>query len=292
MIEINGFGTPETTTIEFLDRLALTRPTTFSRVVRAAAVDDEGPGFAIEFAVSSRQNGIDRVEDAFGNANGGLAADAFAFADGGVRDNGTEAMGDGGETVDYVASATDRLLRVKGYRLIQGGDDAGVWRNLELVRFLVDGEERDFFDNAGRSGEVLRRFAEGVVEGSRFRVELTRATSAGPRLIEIDALLAPPLPSPVLTNGVVLNEIVAWNDESATDDDGDSPSWFELFNASESPANLKGWGISDDPRAPQRWTFPSIAVVPRGYSPRVRFRQGPRQQPGMAAHELPHRSGR
>ncbi len=265
LIEIDGFGTPETTTIEFLDRLAFNAANNLLTGRAGAAADDEGPGLAIEFAVSSRQNGIDRVEDAFGNANGSLAADAFAFADGGVQDNGTEAMGDGGETVDYVAWATDRPLCVKGYRLIQGGNDAGVWRNLELVRFLVDGEERDFFDNAGRAGEVLRRFAGDVVEGSRFRVELTRATSAGPRLIEMDALLASPPPSPVLTNGVVLNEIVGWNDESATDDDGDSPSWFEVFNASEQPANLKAWGASDDPRAPYRWIFPAISLAPHGY---------------------------
>jgi hypothetical protein len=95
--------------------------------------------------------------------------------------------------------------------------------------------------------------------------EWASRTTAGPRLVEIDALLAAPLPSPPLTNGLVPNEIVAWNDEFASDEDDDSPSWFELFNASEEPARLKGWGVSDDARQPYRWTFPTISMAPRAY---------------------------
>lgn len=265
LIEVDGFGAPGTGAGEFLDRLAFNAADNTYTGRAGASRDDEGPGYATDFAVSSRQHGTDRVEDAFGNADGLLEPDAFNLADGGVPDNGNAVLGDGGETLDFLEWVTDTPLGLAGYRLTQGGEDAGTRRDIAWVRFLVDDEERDVFDNLGRGGEVLRRFAGGPVEGSRFRLELTRQTSAGPRLIEIDALRSPPPPTPALTNGVVLNEIVAWNDESATDEDDDSPAWFELFNASEQPADLAGWGVSDDPQQPHRWTFPRASLAPHAY---------------------------
>ncbi len=57
-----------------------------------------------------------------------------------------------------------------------------------------------------------------------------------------------------------ISEVVAANDNSLRDDFGDSPDWIEIHNPSDSPLNLDGWGLSDDPTDSHKWTFPSIKI--------------------------------
>lgn len=265
LVEVDGFGTSGPVTGEFLDRLAFNAASNALTGRAGATFDDESPGLAFGFAASGRHSGADQIEDAFGNRNGPLEPDTLLFADGGVPDPGNGGFGERGETVDFVSWSTAVPLRVAGYRLTHGGSDGGVVRDLRRARLFVNEIEQDAFAHPGGAAETVRRFPGGPVEGDRFRLEFTRRTAAGPRLVEIDALLAPPLPTPPLTNGVVLNEIVAVNDESATDEDADSPAWLELFNASEVPATIEGWGLSDDPERPYRWTFPRVTLAARAH---------------------------
>lgn len=64
------------------------------------------------------------------------------------------------------------------------------------------------------------------------------------------------LPDPCATvehEPLRINELVAANLDSATDEDGDSPDWFELW----SPASvaLRGWVVGD---GSSKWSFPDI----------------------------------
>lgn len=61
---------------------------------------------------------------------------------------------------------------------------------------------------------------------------------------------------------VVINEFMSSNGNAAADEDGDFSDWVELYNAGLSEVNLAGWGISDDPANPFRWTFPDVTVEP------------------------------
>lgn len=40
--------------------------------------------------------------------------------------------------------------------------------------------------------------------------------------------------------------------------------WIELSNAGPAAADLSGWGISDEPGTPGKWTFPAGATIPAG----------------------------
>jgi hypothetical protein len=42
--------------------------------------------------------------------------------------------------------------------------------------------------------------------------------------------------------------------------DGDYPDWIELYNSGGSPVDLQGYGLSDNPDLPYKWTFPSVTV--------------------------------
>ena len=61
---------------------------------------------------------------------------------------------------------------------------------------------------------------------------------------------------------VVINEIQASNSSTIEDADGDSSDWLELYNHSDSPYDLGGHGISDDPEEPMKWVFPSFRLQP------------------------------
>ncbi len=46
--------------------------------------------------------------------------------------------------------------------------------------------------------------------------------------------------------------------------DGDYPDWIEIHNPGEAPIALLGYGLSDDPERPFKWTFPDVSVDPGG----------------------------
>jgi hypothetical protein len=58
--------------------------------------------------------------------------------------------------------------------------------------------------------------------------------------------------------------VVSSNSEY-TDEDGDTPDWFELHNSGSENVSLDGWFISDDPDEYDKWVFPNITLVPDEY---------------------------
>lgn len=59
---------------------------------------------------------------------------------------------------------------------------------------------------------------------------------------------------------VYISEIVASNDNSLLDEDGDSSDWIELYNSSSSPVSLTGWHLTDDSDDLTQWTFPTTTI--------------------------------
>jgi hypothetical protein len=60
---------------------------------------------------------------------------------------------------------------------------------------------------------------------------------------------------------VRLSEIVAENKFSKVDGYGDASDWIELRNPGDAPVSLAGWGLSDDPARPMKWTFPPVTLA-------------------------------
>jgi len=59
----------------------------------------------------------------------------------------------------------------------------------------------------------------------------------------------------VLVDGPVINEFMADNDGVATDPDGDTDDWLELYNATDSPFLLTGLYMTDNPESLTKWQF-------------------------------------
>lgn len=86
---------------------------------------------------------------------------------------------------------------------------------------------------------------------SRHLSKRGRSRRLGCELMEARQLLA---------YDVVISEVMASNAGTLDDADGDSSDWIELHNTTESPVNLAGWSLSDDPGPLERWVLPSVEL--------------------------------
>lgn len=62
----------------------------------------------------------------------------------------------------------------------------------------------------------------------------------------------------------VISEIMASNETSGLDGDGDASDWLEIFNPDAVAVDLAGWHLTDSAADPVKWTFPAGVVLPAG----------------------------
>ena len=61
---------------------------------------------------------------------------------------------------------------------------------------------------------------------------------------------------------VVINELMASNSSTISDEDGDYSDWIELYNPLSENIDLTEYGLSDDPSNPFKWIFPAVTLSP------------------------------
>ncbi len=64
---------------------------------------------------------------------------------------------------------------------------------------------------------------------------------------------------------VIVNEYLASNDSILQDEDGDYSDWIELYNATDDPVSLLGWGLTDNESRPDKWLLPDVTIAPGGF---------------------------
>jgi hypothetical protein len=64
---------------------------------------------------------------------------------------------------------------------------------------------------------------------------------------------------------IVINEVMSSNRSILADEDGDYEDWIELYNLSDDPVNLSGYGLSDKTNEPFRWVFPDLTISAGSY---------------------------
>ena len=72
---------------------------------------------------------------------------------------------------------------------------------------------------------------------------------------------------PFILSGQALriNEVVSANLNGYEDEDGDRSDWIEIFNTSDTPVSLSGYGLSDDPQDPYEWVFSGGQIDPHDF---------------------------
>lgn len=68
-----------------------------------------------------------------------------------------------------------------------------------------------------------------------------------------------------VTSDLVINEFMADNETTVTDQDGDYDDWIEFYNNGTEEIALLGFGLSDDASEPDQWIFPDTTIAAGGY---------------------------
>jgi hypothetical protein len=61
---------------------------------------------------------------------------------------------------------------------------------------------------------------------------------------------------------LAINELMASNDQTIADENGEYDDWVELYNYGENPVSLAGRYLSDDPGNPTKWDLPDRWLTP------------------------------
>lgn len=64
--------------------------------------------------------------------------------------------------------------------------------------------------------------------------------------------------------GLVINEVLAINENSGTDEFGNHFDWIELYNNRDIPLNLGGYFLSDKSNSPEKFKFPDPTILAAG----------------------------
>lgn len=68
-----------------------------------------------------------------------------------------------------------------------------------------------------------------------------------------------------VSGSLVINEFMADNESTVTDQDGDYDDWIELYNNGTEDINLNGYYLSDDATEPNQWAFPDTTILQGDY---------------------------
>lgn len=63
----------------------------------------------------------------------------------------------------------------------------------------------------------------------------------------------------------VINEFLAANTSTLTDEDGKFSDWIEIYNPNTFAYSLAGWHLTDNASSPGEWEFPAISLPANGY---------------------------
>ncbi|MAZ58724.1 MAG: hypothetical protein CMP56_04915 [Flavobacteriales bacterium] len=69
----------------------------------------------------------------------------------------------------------------------------------------------------------------------------------------------------ILTSDIVINEIMAVNDNAVADEFGEFDDWIELYNKGNEPVDLSNYHLSDDITNLGKYVFPSVTLAPDEY---------------------------
>ena len=71
--------------------------------------------------------------------------------------------------------------------------------------------------------------------------------------------------SKVNAQNIIINELMSSNSHTISDEDGNYPDWFELFNPGQDTVNLGGYGISNDSLVLFKWVMPEVLLFPQAH---------------------------
>lgn len=148
------------------------------------------------------------------------------------------------------------------------------WRDTPYGRFSVaqmfdDGVHQDGAANDGLFGAATTNYPAG--HKIHYYIEARSANSAkaaafSPARAEQDTYGYRVSLITATNTPVVINELMADNQQTIADPQGDFDDWIELRNLTNQSVDLTGCYLTDDPTNPRKWPFPAETIIPaNGY---------------------------
>ena len=66
----------------------------------------------------------------------------------------------------------------------------------------------------------------------------------------------------LLAGDLSITELMASNDNTLLDEDGDASDWFEVHNPTQDPITLLNYSATDDPENLNKWQFADLTLQP------------------------------
>jgi len=179
--------------------------------------------------------------------------------------NGIWASPDAGEVANITA-VIGAGSAVSGVNLYYASGFVG---NFTKAQMFDDGAHNDGASGDGTFGAEIPGFGNG--EYVRFYIEALANNTAKtatyfPKGAEYDVFVYKIGVTAYFNSPVVVNEIMATNESTLADQDGEFDDWIELYNNSADPVDLSGWHLTDNFSNLAKWTFPDGTTIPgNGY---------------------------
>jgi hypothetical protein len=145
----------------------------------------------------------------------------------------------------------------------------GTYGPFTALPMVLDGESASDSNDAACYTITLQAYPPGTV--LRYYVQATAADGVGtlvfsPAGAEHDVYTYVVTYAKAEVTPVVINEIMARNNTTIADPQGEYDDWIELFNISDETVDLSGVYLSDNPENPLKWKFPKGTTIdPGGY---------------------------
>lgn len=150
---------------------------------------------------------------------------------------------------------------VAGVNLYYG---TGFMGRFEKIEMFDDGLHGDDAANDGVYGASIPPNSKG--EYIRYYIEAIKADGFWTRTYdpvgaEHDVYLYQVKPAEIVVGDLAINEIMASNETTQGDQDGEFDDWIELYNKSNSSIDLSNYFLSDNATNLIKWAFPEGTII-------------------------------
>lgn len=186
----------------------------------------------------------------------GLTIANAGFASGGVAGQAPDA----GEQVTVTAQVSG-AMGINKVMLYYGPGFVGVFQKTQMYD---DGQHSDGAAGDGIFGAFIPGFPAGTYV--RYYIEAIanntpKTATYEPAGAEHDVYIYRVNTGSAIDSEVVINELMADNETTAADANGEYDDWIELYNNASGSLDLSGYYLTDDASNLTKWQFPAGTVI-------------------------------
>lgn len=213
-----------------------------------------------DYSYDQFQNGVQDVKDFFTarqqflGSNSEVNTAGLTIADVQHRVDGVaQVRPSADDTVQITAQVSGAGKGVGEVRLYYGTGLMGRFERLSMTHEgdnLYTGSIPAFV-----SDTVVRYYIEAIAD------DQPGTASFSPRGAEHNTYLYQVQLAERVASPIVINELMASNTMTATDDEGGYGDWIELYNNSSAAVDVSGWYLTDKGDDLEQWSFPAGSVI-------------------------------